>query len=52
MDVPALLLSHATDPVPRLVLEAVVRYSDTRALITSLEERQTARKLATQTTRR
>ena len=46
VDVPALLLSHASDPVPRTVLEAVVRYSDTRALINSLEERQTDRKLA------
>ena len=46
VDIPHLLLSHATDPVPRPVLEAVVRYSDTQALMAVLEERQTARKLA------
>ena len=34
-----LLLSHTTDPVHRTVLEAVVRYSDTQALMASLEER-------------
>ena len=46
VDAPHLLLSHASDPVPRPVLEAVVRYSDTQALMAVLEERQQARKLA------
>ena len=46
VDTPHLLLSHATEPVPRTVLEAVVKYSDTQSLLAVLEERQTARKLA------
>ena len=46
IDVPHLLLSHVTEPVPRPVLEHVVKYQDTRSLLDVLEERQTARKLA------
>ena len=52
VNVPHLLLSHATDPVPRPVLEAVVRYSDTQALMASLEERHTAKAKAGEDIRR
>ena len=46
VDVPHLLLSHCTEPVPRSVVEQVSRYQDTMSLISLLEERHTARKLA------
>ena len=46
VEVPHLLMSHCTEPVPRTVLDQVIRYTDTMSLIAVLEERQTARKLA------
>ena len=42
---PALLLGQLREHVPRAVLEQVLRYQDTPALLNVLEERQTARRL-------
>jgi phosphoinositide-3-kinase regulatory subunit 4 len=45
VDRPALLLGQLREPVPRAVLEHVLRYSDVPGLLGLLEERQTARRL-------
>ena len=42
---PYLLLAALREPVPRGVLEQVLRHPDTPGLIAVLEERQTARRL-------
>jgi len=45
VDKPPLLLAHLKEPVPRQVLEQVIRYGDTVGLLGVLDERQTARRL-------
>jgi len=45
VDKPALLLAHLKEPVPRPVLEQVIKFGDTMGLLAVLEERQTARRL-------
>ena len=42
---PAIILSYLKEPIPRPVLDAVIKYNDVGGLIGLLEDRQTARRI-------
>jgi len=45
LDDPAILLSYLREPIPRPVLDAIIKYNDVVGLMAMLEERQTARRI-------
>jgi len=45
LDDPAIILSYLKDPIPRSVVDAIIKFNDVEGLITLLEERQTARRI-------
>lgn len=45
LDDPAIVMSYLKEPIPRAVLDAIIKYNDVPGLISLLEERQTSRRL-------